>query len=58
MTIIMGDFNAKLGKGNTSTYFGPFGLGERNARCDMLKEFAAGNELVVFFNTWFKQSVF
>lgn len=54
VTIVMGDFNAKVGEGSTSDLIGPFGLGERNTRGDRLEEFAATNELVVL-NTWYKQ---
>ncbi|KAL1447016.1 hypothetical protein WDU94_015647 [Cyamophila willieti] len=53
LTIIMGDFNSKLGEGRTSTAVGPFGLGNRNDRGDMLEIFAESNKLVVM-NTWFK----
>lgn len=54
LTIIMGDYNAKVGEGRTSEFVGPFGLGERNTRDD-LEGFAMANNLVVM-NTWFKQS--
>ncbi|XP_022196330.1 uncharacterized protein LOC111053719 [Nilaparvata lugens] len=49
----MGDFNSKLGEGRTSDVVGPFGLGDRNKRGDMLEEFASSNNFVVM-NTWFK----
>lgn len=52
--ITMGDFNAKIGKGRTSEYVGPFGLGERNDRGDNLELFAETHQLVVM-NTWFRQ---
>lgn len=52
-TIVMGDFNSKLGEGHTSDVVGPYGLGERNKRGDTLETFAVTNELVVM-NTWFK----
>ncbi|XP_039291111.1 craniofacial development protein 2-like [Nilaparvata lugens] len=53
LTIVIGDFNAKLGSGRTSSSVGPFGLGNRNARGDSLETFAESNQLVVM-NTWFK----
>ena len=51
--VILGDFNAKIGKGKDGTSVGPFGLGERNERGDRLVEFAEEEKLVVT-NTWFK----
>uniref|UniRef100_A0A8D8VHS4 Craniofacial development protein 2 n=2 Tax=Cacopsylla melanoneura TaxID=428564 RepID=A0A8D8VHS4_9HEMI len=54
ITVVMGDFNAKLGAGQTSEYIGPFGLGERNQRGDELEIFAETHDLVAL-NTWFKQ---
>lgn len=54
LTIIMGDYNAKVGEGRTSEIVGPFGLGERNTRGDDLESFTMANNLVVM-NTWFKQ---
>uniref|UniRef100_A0A8D8QVD8 Craniofacial development protein 2 n=1 Tax=Cacopsylla melanoneura TaxID=428564 RepID=A0A8D8QVD8_9HEMI len=52
--VIMGDFNAKIGKGRTSDFVGPFGLGERNDRGDNLEIFAETHHLAIM-NTWFKQ---
>lgn len=52
-TIVMGDFNAKLGAGKTSMSVGPFDLGERNSRGDRLEIFAETNTMAVM-NTWFK----
>uniref|UniRef100_A0A8D9EQ38 Craniofacial development protein 2 n=1 Tax=Cacopsylla melanoneura TaxID=428564 RepID=A0A8D9EQ38_9HEMI len=54
VTIVMGDFNAKLGAGKTSDNVGPFGLGDRNQRGDELEIFAESHNLVVM-NTWFRQ---
>uniref|UniRef100_A0A8D9EV91 Craniofacial development protein 2 n=1 Tax=Cacopsylla melanoneura TaxID=428564 RepID=A0A8D9EV91_9HEMI len=54
VTLVMGDFNAKLGAGKTSDHVGPFGLGERNPRGDELEIFAETHQLVVL-NTWFRQ---
>jgi len=53
MTVIMGDFNAKIGKGKVGESIGPFGLGERNERGDRLGVFAAEENLVIL-NTFFK----
>uniref|UniRef100_A0A8D8T8A4 Craniofacial development protein 2 n=1 Tax=Cacopsylla melanoneura TaxID=428564 RepID=A0A8D8T8A4_9HEMI len=53
ITIVMGDFNAKVGAGRTSSAVGPFGLGSRNDRGDTLEIFAESNQLVIM-NTWFK----
>jgi hypothetical protein len=54
--IILGDFNAKIGKsnGNESEVVGPFGLGERNDRGEMLLNFARSRELFIS-NTQFKK---
>lgn len=53
INIIMGDFNAKLGKGRTGEHIGDFGLGERNERGDTLSAFAAEHDLIVT-NTFFQ----
>ena len=53
--IIMGDFNAKLGKGSKTTkLIGPYGLGERNERGDRLEECVIENDLAVT-NALFQQ---
>ena len=53
--IVMGDFNAKVGEGeDLECGIGPYGLGERNDRGDMLATFCQANELCVT-NTLFKQ---
>uniref|UniRef100_A0A8D8SMX4 Craniofacial development protein 2 n=1 Tax=Cacopsylla melanoneura TaxID=428564 RepID=A0A8D8SMX4_9HEMI len=51
--MIMGDFNAKLGKGRMGEHIGDWGLGERNDRGDMLSTFAAEHNLIVS-NTFFQ----
>lgn len=51
--IVMGDFNARIGAGRSSCSVGPFGLGKRNERGDLLETFAEENQLAVM-NTWFK----
>lgn len=54
LTIVVGDFNAKLGAKKTSVSVNPFGLGERNSRGDMLKIFAEINTNLTVMNTWYK----
>ncbi|XP_072022386.1 craniofacial development protein 2-like [Amphiura filiformis] len=55
-TIVMGDFNAKIGsyQPGEESIMGKFGIGERNDRGDMLLEFAAQQGLVIA-NTYFKK---
>lgn len=53
VVIVMGDFNSKIGVGKTSDLVGPFGLGERNERGDLLEIFAESHQLAVM-NTWFR----
>ena len=53
--VIMGDWNAKIGKSvHKSVNIGPYGLGDRNERGDLLADFCVANELVVS-NTTFQQ---
>ena len=55
ITIVMGDFNAKVGSGVVdSDATGRFGLGEQNERGEMLIDFCNENELVIT-NTLFQQ---
>ena len=54
ITIVMGDLNAKLGRGRVEDVVGPFGLGERNERGERWAEWCIENEQVVT-NTWFRQ---
>jgi hypothetical protein len=56
-TIIMGDFNAKVGKGEEGEEdtIDQFGSGQRNDRDDRLIEFAICNKLKIM-NTLFKKS--
>ncbi|KAL1447598.1 hypothetical protein WDU94_009869 [Cyamophila willieti] len=54
LNMLMGDFNAKVGKGKSGKHIGEFGLGERNERGEILSTFAAEQDLVVM-NTFFKQ---
>ncbi|XP_049786262.1 craniofacial development protein 2-like [Schistocerca cancellata] len=51
--IIMGDFNAKIGEGSEGDLIGPFGLGTRNERGDLLSQFCQENNLCTT-NTFFK----
>uniref|UniRef100_A0A8D8YBA7 Craniofacial development protein 2 n=3 Tax=Cacopsylla melanoneura TaxID=428564 RepID=A0A8D8YBA7_9HEMI len=51
--IILGDFNAKIGKGRSGNHVGPHGLGERNDNGDKLCTFAGENDLIIM-NTFFE----
>lgn len=53
LLIIMGDFNARIGKGKDGHHVGPYGLGERNDRGETLNMFVAEHNLIVL-NTFFK----
>ncbi|XP_030757748.1 craniofacial development protein 2-like [Sitophilus oryzae] len=53
VTVIMGDFNAKVGQGEVEKCGGKFGLGVRNERGGRLVEFWQNKSLVVS-NTFFK----
>lgn len=53
LTIIMGDFNAKVGNGQFEECIGPFGLGERNERGERLIDFVMEEQFIVT-NTFFK----
>ena len=53
--IIMGDLNAKVGEGEDKECgIGPYGLGTRNERGDMLAAFCQANNLIIT-NTLFQQ---
>lgn len=52
INILMGDFNAKVGRGRVENIVGSYGLGERNNRGDRLIEYCQDNELVIT-NTWY-----
>ena len=54
VVIIMGDFNAKVGKGGSGNEVGEHGLGERNARGDRLVQFCQEQEMVVT-NTYYEK---
>ena len=52
--IVMGDMNAKIGKGSVENHVGAFGLGTRNERGDRLLEFCMEKDLIIA-NTLFQQ---
>ncbi|XP_026467799.1 craniofacial development protein 2-like [Ctenocephalides felis] len=52
--VIMGDFNAVVGKGSEEKIVGKYGLGRRNDRENMLVDFCRRNNLMIT-NTWFKK---
>ena len=54
IVIIMGDFNAKIGKGEQGEHIGKYGLGNRNERGERLAEFCQEKNLAIM-NTFFKQ---
>ena len=51
--IVMGDLNAKVGKGKEGTVVGKHGLGDRNERGDMWIDWCRENKLFIA-NTWFE----
>jgi len=53
ITIVMGDFNAKVGSERDGKVVGSFGLGERNDRGDKLVDWCASKGLFIS-NTWFE----
>lgn len=53
INLIMGDFNAKVGRGRCGNVVGDFGLGSKNERGDMLIEFCEEKDFIVS-NTWFQ----
>lgn len=52
-TIVMGDFNAKVGKGRCHNNVGDYGLGNRNERGDRLVQFCQEYDFGIT-NTYFK----
>ena len=54
ITLVLGDFNAKVGKDRYEDVVGPFGLGERNFRGERLISWCDASNLVLT-NTWFKK---
>ncbi|XP_050513133.1 uncharacterized protein LOC126888800 [Diabrotica virgifera virgifera] len=55
LTIIMGDFNAKVGKNRIEDIVGQHGLGEKNERGDRLIQFCREEDFTIA-NTWFRLS--
>ena len=57
LTVIMGDFNAKVGQKSTTdlNYIGSFGLGRRNERGQMFADFLHSEGLFCM-NTFFKKT--
>jgi exonuclease III len=53
-TIIIGDWNTVVGDKAHHNIVGPYGLGRRNKRGQMLIDFCERNRLVIT-NTWFKK---
>ena len=53
MIFVMGDLNAKVGRGREEEIVGDYGLGERNARGDTWVEWCKDNEQVIL-NTWYR----
>ena len=54
ITMVMGDFNAKVGKGLEDGIVGPHGLGKRNEEGDRLVQFCISKKLLVS-NTCYQQ---
>ena len=51
--MILGDCNAKIVKSeHNSDIIGPYGLGDRNERGDLMEDFCVANELVVNSTTF------
>lgn len=53
INVILGDFNAKIGKGRVKNIVGEHGLGIRNERGEWLMEYCEEKDLVVT-NTWYQ----
>lgn len=54
ITVVLGDFNAKIGKGKEGDVCGQYGLGVRNTRGQRLVQFCVEQQLSAV-NTFFKQ---
>ncbi|XP_044750612.1 uncharacterized protein LOC123310952 [Coccinella septempunctata] len=54
ITMVIGDFNAKIGCGAEGDNVGSYGLGTRNDRGNRLAQFCVENDLLIA-NTFFKQ---
>ncbi|XP_030760715.1 craniofacial development protein 2-like [Sitophilus oryzae] len=53
INLVLGDFNAKVGKGRLGSVVGNYGLGERNDRGEKLIQYCEENNLTIT-NTWYK----
>ena len=53
VVFVMGDLNAKVGRGREEDIVGDFGLGERNERGNRWVEWCIENEQVIL-NTWYR----
>lgn len=53
VVIVMGDLNAKVGRGRQDEIVGPFGLGERNERGDRWVDWCIENDQTIT-NTWYR----
>ncbi|XP_060530420.1 craniofacial development protein 2-like [Cylas formicarius] len=53
ITLVLGDFNAKIGRGRFDKHVGEYGLGRRNERGDRLLQFFQENDYIIS-NTFFK----
>ena len=51
--LVLGDFNAKIGRGTEESVIGQFGLGERNEAGDKLAHCCSEHKLIIG-NTWYK----
>ena len=51
--VVMGDLNAKIGKGKVDDIVGEYGLGERNERGDRLLQFCQENNMIIT-NTFYQ----
>lgn len=53
INIVLGDFNAKVGKGAVEHVVGCYGLGQRNERGERLIQYCQDRDLVIT-NTWYE----
>ncbi|XP_030763694.1 craniofacial development protein 2-like [Sitophilus oryzae] len=53
INLVLGDFNAKVGKGRLGSVVGNYGLGERNDRGEKLIQYCEENNLTIT-NRWYK----
>lgn len=53
ITFVLGDFNAKVGRGRSEDVVGEYGIGNRNERGDTLVQFCQEENFFIC-NTWYK----